>query len=104
MIDKRIINDLRKKVTFTAIVSKIEYKHKTPTKILLRKIRKDDIIVVPYLDIKFPKKFDGTIRKNQKIQFNGYLMPAIMKNSNREEYVGVKVKNISGVKSFCVLN
>lgn len=98
MIDKRLINDLRKKVILTAIVSKIEYKNKIPIKLFLRKIKKDDIMVINYLDIKFPLNINEKVKKNQKIQFNGYITPSILKNELKQEFVGIKIKNVSNVK------
>lgn len=98
MIPNPLKEFLRTKVTLTAIVSKIEYKNKVPSKLLLRKIRKDGFMVIQYLDIKYPSKLETKIRKNQKIEFNGYLIPSIMKDEYKKEFVGIKIKNVSGVK------
>nr|QMP82923.1 MAG: hypothetical protein [Caudoviricetes sp.] len=72
--------------------------NKVPSKLLLRKIRKNGFMVVQYLDIRYPSKLETKIRKNQKIEFNGYLIPSIMKDEYKKEFVGIKIKNISGVK------
>lgn len=98
MIPNQLKPLLRTKVTFNAIVSDVKYKGERIDKILLRKVRINDFIVINHLTI--PYKSNIVIRKNQKIKFNAYLMPSILKDENKKEYVGVKVKNISALKEF----